>query len=117
LSKGDKLARSFAFLLARYLVLMRATARSFLLLVHTGPCGHPKLRRDLSRAGASQTVIIATVSPSVLAVDETISTLNYAQAAHGIQVGLMPMALPVHPARTGGARALEGLRWHERPWC
>jgi hypothetical protein len=37
------------------------------------------------RAVHAQTVIIATVSPSVLAVDETISTLNYAQAAHGIQ--------------------------------
>ena len=30
-------------------------------------------------------MIIATLSPSVMAVDETFSTLNYAQQAHGIQ--------------------------------
>ena len=57
-----------------------------------GPTGRipyrdSKLTRLLqeSLGGRCKTVIIATVSPSVLAVDETISTLNYAQAAHGIQ--------------------------------
>ena len=57
-----------------------------------GPSGRipyrdSKLTRLLqeSLGGRCKTVIIATVSPSVLAVDETISTLNYAQAAHGIQ--------------------------------
>ena len=51
------------------------------------PYRDSKLTRLLqeSLGGRCKTVIIATVSPSVLAVDETISTLNYAQAAHGIQ--------------------------------
>lgn len=51
------------------------------------PYRDSKLTRLLqeSLGGRCKTVIIATVSPSVLAVEETISTLNYAQAAHGIQ--------------------------------
>lgn len=45
-----------------------------------------KLTRVLqdSLGGRSKTVIIATVSPSDLAIAESISTLNYAQAANGI---------------------------------
>ncbi|EKX52236.1 hypothetical protein GUITHDRAFT_65383, partial [Guillardia theta CCMP2712] len=51
------------------------------------PYRDSKLTRLLqeSLGGKCKTVIIATISPSVLAVDETLSTLNYAQAAHGIQ--------------------------------
>ncbi len=51
------------------------------------PYRDSKLTRLLqeSLGGRCKTVIIATVSPSLLAVEETISTLNYAQAAHGIQ--------------------------------
>ena len=51
------------------------------------PYRDSKLTRLLqeSLGGRCKTVIIATVSPSVMAVDETISTLMYAQAAHGIQ--------------------------------
>jgi len=50
------------------------------------PYRDSKLTRLLqeSLGGRCKTVIIATVSPSITAVDETISTLNYAQAAHGI---------------------------------
>ena len=45
-----------------------------------------KLTRVLqdSLGGRSKTVIIATVSPSDIAISESISTLNYAQAANGI---------------------------------
>ena len=51
------------------------------------PYRDSKLTRLLqeSLGGRCKTVIIATLSPSVLAVDETFSTLNYAQQAHGIQ--------------------------------
>ena len=45
-----------------------------------------KLTRVLqdSLGGRSKTVIIATVSPSDISISESISTLNYAQAANGI---------------------------------
>ncbi len=51
------------------------------------PYRDSKLTRLLqeSLGGRSKTVIIATLSPSVLAVEESASTLNYAQQAHGIQ--------------------------------
>ena len=35
--------------------------------------------------GRSKTCIIATLSPSVLCVEETLSTLKYAQRANGIK--------------------------------
>ena len=51
------------------------------------PYRDSKLTRLLqeSLGGRCKTVIVATLSPSVLAVEETFSTLNYAQQAHGIQ--------------------------------
>ena len=51
------------------------------------PYRDSKLTRILQQAlgGNSKTVIIATLSPSVTAIEESISTLNYAQAAHGIK--------------------------------
>ena len=71
---------------------LRSSPRSPDSALREGPTGRipyrdSKLTRLLqeSLGGRCKTVIIATVSPSVLAVDETISTLNYAQAAHGIQ--------------------------------
>ena len=50
------------------------------------PYRDSKLTRILQQAlgGNSKTVIVATLSPSVTAIEESISTLNYAQAAHGI---------------------------------
>ncbi len=46
-----------------------------------------KLTRILQEAlgGRSKTLIVATVSPSQAAIAESISTLNYAQSANGIQ--------------------------------
>lgn len=51
------------------------------------PYRDSKLTRLLqeSLGGHCKTCIIATVSPSVLCADETTSTLQYAQRAHGIQ--------------------------------
>ena len=51
------------------------------------PYRDSKLTRLLqeSLGGRSKTVIIATLSPSVLAVEESTSTLTYAQQAHGLQ--------------------------------
>ena len=68
------------------------------------PYRDSKLTRLLqeSLGGRCKTVIIATLSPSVLAVDETFSTLNYAQQAHGIQN--KPVATSyVKVAMNGGA--------------
>ncbi|CAB9508005.1 Kinesin-like protein KIN [Seminavis robusta] len=50
------------------------------------PYRDSKLTRILQQAlgGNSKTVIFATLSPSVTAIEESVSTLNYAQAAHGI---------------------------------
>ena len=51
------------------------------------PYRDSKLTRLLKEAlgGRSKTCIIATLSPSILCVDETLSTLNYAQRANGIK--------------------------------
>jgi len=51
------------------------------------PYRDSKLTRLLQEAlgGASRTVMIATISPAQCAVDETISTLQYAEQASGIQ--------------------------------
>ena len=50
------------------------------------PYRDSKLTRILkeSLGGRCKTVIVATLSPSVTAIDESISTLNYAQSATGI---------------------------------
>merc|ERR1719230_818721 len=50
------------------------------------PFRDSKLTRLLqeSLGGSCKTCVIATVSPSADAIDETLSTLQYAQAAHGI---------------------------------
>lgn len=50
------------------------------------PQSDSKLTRILQEAlgGRSKTLIIATLSPSDLALSESISTLNYAQSACGI---------------------------------
>ena len=50
------------------------------------PYRDSKLTRLLqeSLGGRCKTVIVATLSPSILAVDESFSTLNYAQQAQGI---------------------------------
>ena len=50
------------------------------------PYRDSKLTRILqnSLGGTCKTLIIATVSPSVLSIEETMSTLNYAQSACGI---------------------------------
>jgi len=50
------------------------------------PYRDSKLTRILQEAlgGRCKTVIIATLSPSVTAIEESISTLNYAQSANGI---------------------------------
>ena len=51
------------------------------------PYRDSKLTRLLQEAlgGRSQTCIIATLSPSILCVDETLSTLSYAEQAQGIK--------------------------------
>lgn len=51
------------------------------------PYRDSKLTRLLqeSLGGRCKTCVIATVSPSIMAVDETLSTLQYAQSAHGME--------------------------------
>jgi len=50
------------------------------------PYRDSKLTRLLQRSlgGKCKTLVIATLSPSIVSVEETISTLNYAQSANGI---------------------------------
>ena len=49
-------------------------------------CSDSKLTRILqeSLGGRCKTVVVATLSPSITAIEESISTLNYAQSANGI---------------------------------
>ena len=58
-----------------------------LLAVLQVPYRDSKLTRLLqeSLGGRCKTCIIATVSPSVLCVEESVQTMKYAQQAHGIQ--------------------------------
>jgi len=81
-------------------------------------CSDSKLTRSLQDAlgGRSKTVIIATVSPSEMAIAESLSTLNYAQAANGIIN--RPIADSHHASQVGAdsplsqdGRAVE--RWYE----
>ena len=64
-----------------------APAQLGFLLCEAAYKGRAKLTRLLqeSLGGRCKTVIVATISPSVLSVEETISTLAYAQRAHGIE--------------------------------
>lgn len=89
------------------------------------PYRDSKLTRILqeSLGGRCKTCLIATVSPSVSAIEESISTLNYAQAANGIinkPVTTSSMtvgggsgvgAASMTSAPPGGAASVE--HWHE----
>jgi len=57
------------------------------LCVSNGQCRDSKLTRLLrdSLGGKTKTCIIATVSPSVVCLDETLSTLDYAYRAKSIK--------------------------------
>ena len=89
------------------------------------PYRDSKLTRLLqeSLGGRCKTLIVATLSPSVLAIEETTSTLNYAQAAGGITnkpVATSYYKLPTLTAKSGdvaaaigGMNAADGQDWHE----
>jgi hypothetical protein len=74
------------------------------------PYRDSKLTRILQEAlgGRSKTCIIATVSPSILCVDETVSTLNYAQQAscikNKIQVSSIKMSTNAYPLPTSASQ-------------
>jgi kinesin family protein 11 len=77
------------------------------------PYRDSKLTRLLqeSLGGRCKTCIIATVSPSILCADETLSTLSYAQRAHGIQnkpVQSVLMCTAAMPAAGEGGRRASG---------
>lgn len=73
------------------------------------PYRDSKLTRILQQAlgGNSKTVIVATLSPSVTAIEESISTLNYAQAAHGIIN--KPVSASYMSQSTGSSSVLSGM--------
>ncbi|GMH69323.1 hypothetical protein TrLO_g8416 [Triparma laevis f. longispina] len=89
------------------------------------PYRDSKLTRVLqeSLGGRCKTVIIATLSPSVSAIEESISTLNYAQSANSIVNkpvatsylsvggGSAAMAGGKQGSEAGGSQSLE--HWHE----
>jgi len=91
------------------------------------PYRDSKLTRILqeSLGGRCKTCLIATISPSVTAIDESMSTLNYAQAANGIinkpittslmSVGGFDNKSPTGGANgngnNGGGQSVE--HWHE----
>ena len=68
------------------------------------PYRDSKLTRLLKEAlgGRSKTCIIATLSPSVLCVDETLSTLNYAQRANGIKNKMRAAAVSMSVSKSSG---------------
>ncbi len=69
------------------------------------PYRDSKLTRILqdSLGGKCKTLIIATISPSILSIEETMSTLNYAQTASGIIN--KPIAVSYLSVGSGGSRA------------
>eukprot|EP01043_Picozoa_sp_COSAG02_P013707 COSAG02_NODE_553_length_20425_cov_17.986372_16_plen_1498_part_00 len=91
------------------------------------PYRDSKLTRLLqeSLGGRCKTCIVATISPSILCCDETLSTLNYAQRAHGIKnkgcvstmrmlqgaAAGMPSASP--SAKLGGSSGQSQQSWQE----
>jgi kinesin family protein 11 len=88
------------------------------------PYRDSKLTRILqeSLGGRCKTCVIATISPSIMAIEETISTLNYAQQANGIinkpvttssmMVGsTMATVISANDNGDGGAGSVE--HWHE----
>jgi Kinesin motor domain len=87
------------------------------------PYRDSKLTRILqeSLGGRCKTCLIATVSPSVSAIEESISTLNYAQAANGIVNKPMISSLMATEASSGVMAALKNSsgeagaieHWHE----
>jgi hypothetical protein len=70
------------------------------------PYRDSKLTRILQDAlgGRCKTVVIATVSPSVLSIEETMSTLNYAQSASGIIN--KPVAVSYLSVNSGASRTV-----------
>ena len=64
------------------------------------PYRDSKLTRLLqeSLGGRCKTCVIATVSPSIMSVDETLSTLQYAQAAVGIVNKVRSQPFFTHPS-------------------
>ncbi len=90
------------------------------------PYRDSKLTRLLqeSLGGRCKTCIVATISPSIMCCDETLSTLNYAQRAHGIKnkgcVSTMrmiqgaPVGMPsASPAKLGGSIGQSQQSWQE----
>jgi len=75
------------------------------------PYRDSKLTRLLQKSlgGKCKTLVIATLSPSIVSVEETISTLNYAQSANGIvnkpvatsYLSINPNAPPLNPSKSG----------------
>ena len=79
------------------------------------PYRDSKLTRLLqeSLGGRCKTCIIATVSPSVMAVDESLSTLQYAQSAHGIMnkpaaSSMLKLSIDGRPGTAGAAPSNAG---------
>ena len=87
------------------------------------PYRDSKLTRILqeSLGGRCKTCLIATISPSVTAIEESMSTLNYAQAANGIvnkpiatslmSVGGLDNKSPTGAGGGEGGQSIE--HWHE----
>jgi kinesin family protein 11 len=77
------------------------------------PYRDSKLTRLLQEAlgGRSKTLIIATLSPSIISMEESLSTMAYAEKAHGIVNKKVEararMAVNAHAAMAGGSGNIE----------
>jgi kinesin family protein 11 len=67
------------------------------------PYRDSKLTRLLQEAlgGRSRTCIIATLSPSAMSAEESLSTLNYAEKAHGIKNKVVNASVRMHSGAGG----------------
>ena len=89
------------------------------------PYRDSKLTRLLqeSLGGRCKTCIVATISPSILCCEETLSTLNYAQRAHGIKnkgcastmrmIQGAPTGMPSASPAKGGTSGQSQQSWQE----
>jgi len=83
----------------------------YLLTIVSCDCSDSKLTRILqeSLGGRCKTVIVATLSPSVTAIEESVSTLNYAQSANGIiNKPISSSLISLGPNEYGGKVVEEG---------
>ena len=82
-----------------------------------------RLRIHAIVTSSMMTMIVATISPSILCCEETLSTLNYAQRAHGIKNKNVESTMRMIQGAPGGgmvgaspSKGAGGQAFHQQSW-